>query len=85
MKTSDFLEIIPNDVAGPNNDPKKAEQIRTFLIPEKFIVPGSSDRRPRTVKIFVAFISLEWVYVMSDFSGLVRMHILDPRRPGRWF
>lgn len=81
MKLLDFLEIIANDTPGPNNDPEKAEQIRTFIIPDRFIVSGSSKTRPRTIKIFVAFISPEWVYVVSDFSGLVKMHIRSKDTP----
>jgi hypothetical protein len=81
MKFLDFLEIISNDIPGPNNDPEKAEQIRTFVIPDRFIVLGSSERRPRTIKIFASFISAKWVYVVSDFSGLVRMHIKSKDTP----
>lgn len=81
MKFHDFLEIISADVPGPNIDPQKAEKIRTFIIPDRFTVPGSSDRQPRTIKIFAAFISPEWVYVVSDFSGLVRMHVKSRNTP----
>lgn len=75
MAICDFYEITSRHVAGPNKNAQKAENIRTFLIPDRFIVPGSSPRRPRTIKIFAAFISAEWAYVVTDFSGLVRMHI----------
>jgi hypothetical protein len=75
MTLHNFLAIVINDIPGPNNDPQKAEQIHTFLILEQLVVPGSSGRRPRTIKIFAAFISAEWVYVVSNFSGLVRMHV----------
>jgi hypothetical protein len=81
MNLLDFLEIIRNDIPGPNDDPEKAEQIRTFILPDRFIVPGSSDRRPRTIKIFAAFISADWVYVLSDFSGLARTHVKSKDTP----
>lgn len=81
MKPEDFFEIIQNDVPGPNPNVEKVEKIRTFVIPKRFIVQGSSDRRPRTIKIFAAFISPKWVYVLSDFSGLVRMHIKSKDSP----
>ncbi|KAF8185207.1 hypothetical protein BJ912DRAFT_927583, partial [Pholiota molesta] len=61
-----FWEIISNDVPGPNEDPDKSELIRTYRIP---------DRTPRTIKIFGAFVSEKWVHVISDFSGLVRLHV----------
>lgn len=75
MKPDLFWKIISNDVPGPNVDPAKAERVRTFLIPEEYIVEGSSPRRPRTVKIFAAIVSDKWVLVLTDFVGLVRMHI----------
>jgi len=81
MRPSDFYEIIKKDVAGPNPDATKAEKIRTFLIPERLIVPGSSSNRPRCVKIFAAFISAEWVYVLSDFTGLARMFVKSKKTP----
>lgn len=74
MTPDDFYDITSRHIAGPNKDPQKAECIRTFPIPDRLIVPGSSTT-PRTIKIFAAFISVEWVYVVSDFSGLVRMHL----------
>jgi hypothetical protein len=75
MKPDLFWKIILNDVAGPNKDPAKSERVRTFIIPDEYIVDGSSPRYPRTVKIFAAFVSKDWVFVLTDFAGLVRMHI----------
>lgn len=75
MKPELFWRIISNDVPGPNKDPAKAERVRTFLIPEECIVEGSSPRQPRFVKIFAAWVSESWVYVLTDFAGLVRMHV----------
>ncbi|KAF8204136.1 hypothetical protein BJ912DRAFT_841585, partial [Pholiota molesta] len=70
-----FWEIISNDVPGPNEDPDKSELIRTYRIPDRYTVPHSSPRTPRTIKIFGAFVSEKWVHVISDFSGLVRLHV----------
>jgi len=80
MTPSDFYDITSHHIAGPNKDPRKAERMRTFLIPDRFTVPGSSTSS-RTIKIFAAFISPEWVYVLSDFSGLVRMHLRSKKSP----
>jgi hypothetical protein len=84
MTPKDFFDIIIKDTAGPNKDTTKAEQIRTFLIPERLIVPDSSRRRPRTIKIFAAFISTGWVHVLSDFSGLVRMSVKSKQSLWTW-
>lgn len=81
MSPKDFYEIVSSHVPGPNNDPLKAQQIRTFIIPDRLIVPGSSSTYPRTIKIFAAFISSDRVYVVSDFSGLVRLHVRSKNSP----
>ena len=81
MSREDFFEIVTKDIPGPNGDASKAEKIRTFLIPECLIVPNSSSTRPRTIKIFAAFISSDWVYVLSDFAGLVRMSVRSKQSP----
>jgi len=70
-----FWKIIIYDVPGRNPDVDKAESMRTFLIPDEFIVQGSSPTRPRTIRILAAFISRMHVIVLCDFSGLARMHI----------
>jgi hypothetical protein len=75
MTPGEFYDITSQHIAGPNKDPQKAELMRTFVIPDRLVVSGSSINRPRTIKIFAAFISAEWVYVVSDFSGLVKMHL----------
>jgi hypothetical protein len=81
MTPEDFFDIAAQDIPGPNLDTTKADKIRTFLIPERLIVPNSSSRRPRTIKMFAAFISAEWVHVLSDFSGLVRMFVRSKQSP----
>jgi hypothetical protein len=81
MKPCDFFAIVKHDIPGPNEDFEKAEKIRTFVIPEHLIEPGSSSGRPRRIKIFAAFLSKDWVYVLTDFSGLARMHFVSKDLP----
>lgn len=81
MPPSIFWSIIGNDVPGPNEAPEKAELIRTFLIPNEYTVEHSSPNHPRTIKIFAAFVSESWVWVLSDFSGLVRMNVRSRNIP----
>ena len=76
-----FWSIIGNDIPGSNEDPEKAELIRTFLIPDEYTIKHSSPKYPRTIKIFAAFVSESWVWVLSDFSGLVRMSVRSQSNP----
>lgn len=77
MRPELFYEIIKNDIVGPNSDPDKASQMKTFLIPNRYIVANSSSSTPRTIKIFAAFVSSKWVHVLCDFSGLVKMRVIS--------
>jgi hypothetical protein len=81
MTPSDFYDITSQHIAGSNPDVQKAEVMRTVLIPDRMIVPGSSPHYPRTIRILAAFISAEWVYVVSDFSGLARLHVRSKAIP----
>lgn len=76
-----FWEIITDDVAGSNPDQKKAEQMRTFRIPTRFIVEGSSRSRPRTIRILAAFVSEEHVVVVADFCAIARIHVESRSTP----
>jgi hypothetical protein len=77
MRPELFWRIVTNDRDGTNSDPAKRSRLRTFLIPDEYIVDGSSTHYPRTINIFAAFISNGWVYVLTDFARLVRMHIIS--------
>jgi len=80
MKPKEYWQIITKDVPGPSAT--KSEEIRVFELPSKFTVPDSSKpKEVRTMKIFAAFISESYVWVLSDFSGLVRMHVESRTEP----
>jgi hypothetical protein len=76
MKHRVFDELLHNCVPGPNSDRKKAELLRSFKIPADLIEENSSSSN-RTVNIFAAWISKEYVWVLVDFARLVRFHILS--------
>jgi len=81
MKLDVFHEIVSEDYPGPNPHPEKSEFIRTFRIPERFIVEHSSRTRPRPIKLYAAFISPKWVWAINDFYGLVRTQVTSRRQP----
>jgi hypothetical protein len=76
-----YDEIVAIDVPGQNADPDKAEVIRSFVIPEHHVVPGSSSVRPRYINIFAAFLSDTKAWIICDFSRLVRLHIFSRDKP----
>jgi hypothetical protein len=90
MRRKYYDEIIKNDVESG------AHGYRSFVIPEgdEFKTPGSSSAQ-RIINIPAAFVSEDWVFVIADFSRLVRLHVVvrknkpwgandfDPKSPVR--
>ncbi|KAG5332066.1 hypothetical protein C0989_007264, partial [Termitomyces sp. Mn162] len=81
MTQDDLQLILAGDSPGPNPNKGKANRLRSFKMPERFIEPGSSDSN-RMVNIFAAFISENTVFAICDFARLVRMHIISS--PNMW-
>jgi hypothetical protein len=76
MKRPIFDKLICNCIPGPNSDRRKAELLRTFTIPNEFSEDNSSPSN-RTVNIFAAWISKDYVWVLVDFARLVRLHVIS--------
>ncbi|KAL0567461.1 hypothetical protein V5O48_014533 [Marasmius crinis-equi] len=74
-----YDEIVANSYTGQNSEPAKAELLRDFHIPDRFIVPHSQavlkkmDHRP--IRIFAAVVTPLFVWAVVDFSRLVRFHV----------
>ena len=77
MKHCDLFTIVEHDIPGPNEGHEKTDKLRTFVIPKYLIEPGSSSEHPWRIKIFVIFLSRDWVYVLINFLGLARMHFVS--------
>lgn len=75
MPRNVYSEIIQNDIPGPNEDPERAEMVRSFIIPPRFTVKNSSPNTTRTINILVAFVSSEWAWALVDFVRLGRVHV----------
>lgn len=80
MSRTTYHQIISDSIPGTNADLQKSSLIRSFVFPDELIVPNSSERRPRRINIFAAFLSDEWAWVLSDFTRLVRMHVISRDR-----
>ncbi|KAG6815735.1 hypothetical protein H0H93_009111 [Arthromyces matolae] len=76
MTRADFEEILQGDRKGPSPLKGKSERLRSFKIPNKFVVPGSSPKE-RLVNIFAAFICSSHVITICDFSRIVRLGIIS--------
>ncbi|KAK6972318.1 hypothetical protein R3P38DRAFT_3335904 [Favolaschia claudopus] len=87
--TADFATIIPmtvtdyrlltapwNCVPGPNEDPDKAELMRSFNLPYKFREPGARTMEKLTVNVDLGR-SHKLAIVFTDFSRLLRLHVIS--------
>jgi hypothetical protein len=105
-----YKQLISKDMPGPNGDKKKAERLRRFALPNKYIEPWSpggallwrnrvhkhlSDEEGteshgvvehedddadlqkaiRGISAFLAVVCEDRVYVVMDFSRLVRIFV----------
>jgi len=53
----------------------KAQQMRTFLILDQYIVEHSSDKHTCKIHILLAFISEKYNMIVCEFVWLAKMHV----------
>ncbi|KAF7966024.1 hypothetical protein HWV62_40459 [Athelia sp. TMB] len=75
MKRSDFDDIISVSVPGSNKE--KSHLQHSFVVPSRFHESTSSSATRRTVNIFIAWVSEDWVWALVNFSCLVRFYIIS--------
>ncbi|KAJ6597339.1 hypothetical protein B0H10DRAFT_752917 [Mycena sp. CBHHK59/15] len=75
----DFEEIVSTCQPGPNPNGSKAEHLRSFPLPSRFITPGSQDSS-RTINILAAIIMEEYLIIFSDFCRITRLHVIGAER-----
>ncbi|KAJ7199941.1 hypothetical protein GGX14DRAFT_372584, partial [Mycena pura] len=79
LSKGDYEEIISECRPGPNSNRAKADRLRTFPLPSRFITPGSSDVE-RTINILAAIVMEDAAIIISDFSRLTRLHVISSSR-----
>ncbi|KAJ7178255.1 hypothetical protein C8R46DRAFT_1029740 [Mycena filopes] len=82
MSRTDFLLLVPpwRCIPGSNDDRAKAERMRSFLLADKFIDPGSRERDKTTITVLGAILTDAHAFVISDFSRLARFHVVSSSR-----
>lgn len=82
MKCEDYDEIVSKDAPGPNADKDKAERLRSFVMPARFVNRKSSNPdRTRFINVIAAFVSNDNAILIVDFSRLSRLHVTSLDRP----
>lgn len=76
MTKACFDEIVSTSITGSNVD--RGDRQHSFLVPRRFNEESSSNPdKPRTVNIFLAWVSQSWVWALVDFSRLVRFQVVS--------
>ncbi|OSC97864.1 hypothetical protein PYCCODRAFT_1471507 [Trametes coccinea BRFM310] len=75
MPTQAFRTMIAHDCPGSNKDPKKAAQMRSFVVPQELVVDGARnlEGRQQTMAVFAALVGEEhtllWKHIWSNNHG----------------
>ncbi|KAJ7575226.1 hypothetical protein C8J56DRAFT_801950, partial [Mycena floridula] len=77
MSITDFNEILSSGCSGPDDDQGEVQQPRQFRIPARYNLENTSDEMFRHVRICAAFVTDTKAYAISDFSCLVRFHVIS--------
>ncbi|KAJ7079275.1 hypothetical protein B0H15DRAFT_914148 [Mycena belliarum] len=80
MDIEDFNLIVSECVPGPNKDPKKAAQMRSFVLPAKFREAAARSQDETTITVLGALLTALKAYVISDFNRITRLHVVSSAR-----
>ncbi|KAJ7135079.1 hypothetical protein C8R46DRAFT_1325836 [Mycena filopes] len=58
MKLVDFEAMVAECVPGNNSNPRKANRLRSFLLPERFVEPGARTKSVHKINILAAVIHI---------------------------
>ncbi|KAK7006897.1 hypothetical protein R3P38DRAFT_2466005, partial [Favolaschia claudopus] len=79
MTVTDYRSLTApwNCVPGANEDPDKAKLMRSFNLPAKFHESGARSMEKLTVNVFAAIVTRNTAIVFTDFSRLLRLHVIS--------
>ncbi|KAI1781794.1 hypothetical protein LXA43DRAFT_907703, partial [Ganoderma leucocontextum] len=80
MSLEDYRALTTQCRPGPNKNKAKAKKLRSFVLPTRFVVPGSPNwqcPQDRYVNVFAAVVCQDQAIVIMDFSRLVRLHVMS--------
>lgn len=80
MDVQDFKLIVAKCVPGANDDPMKAAQMRSFVLPAKFREPTARSQEESTINVLGAIVTDQKAYVVTDFSRIARLHVVSSSR-----
>jgi hypothetical protein len=77
LSKADFDEIVSTCVPGNNKNPAKAKRLRSFPLPQRFVLPGARRKALRKINILAAIVMDEDVIIVTDFSRMSQVHIVS--------
>ncbi|KAH9849989.1 hypothetical protein C2E23DRAFT_735966 [Lenzites betulinus] len=81
IPTASYLELISRDCPGTNTDPRKAAQMRSFVVPPQLLVTGArQSQKTQSLAVFAAIVGPQETFIMIDHNRLLRIHIMSLSR-----
>ncbi|KAF7359925.1 hypothetical protein MVEN_00718500 [Mycena venus] len=78
MKRLDFEKLVATCVPGNNKNPAKAERLRSFVSPPKFLEPGARKKKTiYKINILAAVVMDDDVIIVTDFSRMSQLHVVS--------
>lgn len=79
LSREDFEALTAHCVPGKNKSKAKADRMRSFLVPSRFVEPGSRENGV-TVNILAAVVTDATAIALFNFSRMSRVHIVSMSR-----
>ncbi|KAH9947790.1 hypothetical protein B0H21DRAFT_821630 [Amylocystis lapponica] len=81
LKRRDLDELLSQDVPGPDTSNAKAQELRSFLVLNRFVVPRSKQAaRERTLNIFAALVCEHAAFAVVDLARAATVEIISLAR-----
>ncbi|KAK6981428.1 hypothetical protein R3P38DRAFT_3293768 [Favolaschia claudopus] len=76
-----YDQVIARSVPGNNPNAAKAERLRSFLIPRKYVDPGArEDNSLYKINILAAVVMEEDAFIVCDFARITQIHVISNSR-----
>ncbi|KAK7054100.1 hypothetical protein R3P38DRAFT_2854659 [Favolaschia claudopus] len=78
MARSDYEEMVAVSVPGNNPNKAKAQRLRSFVMPDRFVEAGARKKNKLyKVNILAAIVMEKHAFIVTDFSRMTQLHVVS--------